>query len=80
MKEDIEVNQTEPDLQECKILILHMIGQAVKDYEYYRNKTEEEEIEIHKSAQNLLFNDSYKIDWGTEEVGQCRHRLRLDSE
>jgi hypothetical protein len=65
-KSKIKINDIAPDIQECKLIILQMIGQAIKDYEYYRDKEKPEDKEIFDSAKGLLFKDSYFIDWGDE--------------
>lgn len=54
----------DPDEQECKIIILRTINQAIKDYEFYKDKKGEEEEEIFWTAKGFLFEDSYMIFWG----------------
>lgn len=53
-----------PDEQECRIIILQVILQAVKDYEYFRNKTDPEDLEIFYTAEGFIFDDNYVVDWG----------------
>ena len=67
-KKKIIVNRVTPDEQECRLIILHVINQATKDYENFRGKTTEEEIELFNSAAGFLFNDEYTVDWGEETV------------
>lgn len=58
-----------PDLQECKLIILHVIKQAIKDYEHYREKQGgEEEQFIYETARDFLFDDDYMVQWGDTEM------------
>lgn len=61
-----------PDEQECRIIILNMISQAVKDYESFKAKTGEDEKEIFDTANQFLFNDKYMIDWGGEDFNLAK--------
>lgn len=58
----------DPDLQECKLIFLHLINQAVKDYEHFRNKTGEEDRFNFETAEGFLFDPAYTIQWGDLEV------------
>jgi hypothetical protein len=79
-EEEVEVNRTPPHLDECKNLLLHVIKQAVDDYQLFRNKTREDHREIWISASGLLFNDDHYIHWGGQELNleQICEILSLD--
>lgn len=68
-KKDVKVDRTAPDIQECRLIILHTINQAVKDYENFREKTKPEDREIFETADGFLFDDNYLVDWGDRPVG-----------
>jgi len=71
-QDPIKINRTEPDLQECKIVILHVINQAIKDYQHFREKDKLEDIEIYESAKGFLFDDEYVFAWGEEDINLRR--------
>jgi len=73
---EVDISTVAPDSQECKIIILHVIHQAIKDYQHFRHKIRPEEIEVYESASNFLFDDEYMFDWGTDVVNLrmlCEH-------
>ncbi len=63
-EEDVEVNRTEPQLDECKMLLLHVVKQAVDDYKFFKNKPREDHVEIFTTASGFLFSDTHFIEWG----------------
>ena len=65
-KKKIFVNRIAPDIQECKLILLYVIAQAVRDYEIYKKKTSEEDREIYLTDEGFIFDDNYSIDWGDE--------------
>lgn len=79
-EDDVRVNRTPPHLDECKNLLLHVIKQAVDDYQLFRNKTREDHREIWATASGLLFNDDHYIEWGGIELNleQICEILSLD--
>lgn len=64
----IEINQTEPELDECRSLFLLMIKQAAEDFILFRNKTQEEHREIFYTASGFLFDPSYTFNWGDKDI------------
>lgn len=50
------------------MIILHVINQAIKDYENFRGKLGEEEVELFESAEGFLFQEDYLVDWGDEPI------------
>jgi hypothetical protein len=67
-EDDVKVNRTEPKLDECKTLLLHVIKQAVDDYQSFKDKTREDHKEIWLTASGFIFNDDYYIHWGDKEI------------
>jgi hypothetical protein len=65
---DVDVNRTTPQLDECKNVLLHVIKQAVDDYENLKHSAKSEHIEIWESANQFLFDDDYFINWGDKEI------------
>lgn len=65
---DVQVNRLTPEVDECRNLFLHLIKQAVDDYESYRYSTKDEHMEIWNSANEFLFDDNYYINWGEMEI------------
>lgn len=65
---DVKVNRTEPKLDECKTLLLHVIKQAVDDYRAFKDKTREDHQEIWVTASGFIFDDNYYIDWGDQQL------------
>lgn len=63
-EDDIEVNRSLPHLDECKNILLHVVKQAIDDYQLFRNKTRDDHVEIYTTASGLLFNDEHYIEWG----------------
>lgn len=53
-----------PKIDECKILILKIIEQAIRDYLSLTNATAPIEKYYYETATNLIFNDEYTIDYG----------------
>jgi hypothetical protein len=66
--DDVVVNRTEPKLDECRSLLLHIVKQAVDDYESFKMKTKEEHQEIWRSANSFIFDDDHYIKWGDKEI------------
>jgi hypothetical protein len=65
---NVTVNRTTPKLDESKALLLHVIKQAVDDYQIFKNKTREDHKEIWESARRFIFDDDYYIDWGDVQL------------
>ena len=62
------------DIQDCKLILLSVLAQAVKDYQQlkFKNRDINEEAD-YITASNFIFNNKYSIDWGdkilsTEDV------------
>lgn len=66
--DDVQVNRTEPKLDECKALLLHVIKQAVDDYQSFQNKTRDDHKEIWTTASGFIFDNEYYIQWGEQEI------------
>lgn len=67
-EDNVEVKRTEPFFDECKSLLLHVVKQAVDDYQSYRFKTREDHQEIWISASGFLFDNDHYIQWGEQEM------------
>lgn len=67
--ENLVVNRTLPEIDECRNILLHVVKQAIDDVQDYRFKTKLEHVEIYQSAHSFLFDDDYFIDWGDNEDG-----------
>jgi hypothetical protein len=70
--EDLELS-----VQDCKIIILKILEQAVKDYIAFDQSTEEQERIAYQTAQAFLFDPSYTLDWGSPEPITSTHLLEL---
>lgn len=58
-----------PNIQECKILLLKIVEQAVRDYINIDLSTATPKfIEIQEEAKDFLFDDTYAIQWGDIEL------------
>lgn len=66
--DDVKVNRTDPQLDECKSLLLHVVKQAVDDYQSFKNKTREDHQEIWMTASGFIFDDDYYINWGEQQI------------
>lgn len=66
--DDVEVNRTVPEIDECRNILLQVIKQAMDDIQVYRNKTKPEHVEIYQTAHDFLFDDEYYIQWGDIEL------------
>lgn len=66
--DDVKVNRTEPKLDECKSLLLHVVKQAVDDYQSYKDKTRDDHREIWVTASGFIFDDDYYINWGDRQL------------
>jgi hypothetical protein len=80
--EDVEVDRTEPQLDECKMILLHLVRQAIDDYQLFVGKTKPEHQEIFLSASGFLFDADYLIQWGDIELSleQICDVINLDLE
>lgn len=55
-----------PHLDECRLLILKVIEQAIKDFLNLEYSTAPIEQYHYQTAVQFLFNKDYYIDWGTK--------------
>jgi hypothetical protein len=65
---DVAVNRSLPEEDECRVLLLLIIKQAIEDYRFYSNKNRPEDKEIWNTASAFLFDDSYYMDWAEETI------------
>src|SRR5574343_679589 len=54
---------TTPHLDECKIIISKMIGQAVRDFVNFAHSSLPTEQEYADLAEGFLFDDDYTVTW-----------------
>lgn len=91
--DDVKVNRTEPQLDECRSLLLHVVKQAVDDFRSFKDKIREDHREIWLTASGFIFSDEYYIHWGDQElnldqicdllgleVGWVRNRINQQTE
>lgn len=64
---DVELQRISPEIDECKTILLHVVKQAVDDYQAFKNSERPEHIEIWESANTFLFSDDHYIDWGDRQ-------------
>jgi hypothetical protein len=53
-----------PDLEECRLLMLKVLEQSIRDYCSLQNSETLVERETWESARDFLFDDEYRISWG----------------
>lgn len=56
-----------PELDECKILILKIIEQSIRDYMSLQYSTAPIEQFYYQTAEAFIFDDEYTINYGTQE-------------
>lgn len=66
--DDVIVNRTTPELDECRNILLQVIKQAMDDIQAFKDKTKPEQVEIYQTAYLFLFDDDYFIKWGDIEL------------
>lgn len=71
-KISLDPNRAAPNQEQVHYLILKIIEQAVKDYEFYKDKTKEEDIFIYETARDFIFDDAYLVQWGDEELSPAQ--------
>ena len=71
-----------PDIEECKILILKMLEQCVRDYCNFFTSEKESDQQIWQEARALLFDNGYRVLWGDMdiEVAQLLDIVDIDLE
>ena len=57
----------QPEIDECKYLILKIIEQAIRDFISLSKSSAPVEHGYYETACEFLFNDDYRIDYGDEE-------------
>jgi hypothetical protein len=62
--EDVVVNRTLPELDECRNILLQVIKQAMDDIQAFKDKTKPEQVEIYQTAHDFLFDDEHYVQWG----------------
>ena len=70
------IHDTEPEEDECRRLIARVLGQAVLDYVNFKNQLTRVSEEDFITAELMLFNAEYLIQWGdnalsTRELCAC---------
>ncbi len=63
-----QVNRTLPLPDECRLIFLHLIRQAIDDYHIFKDRKSAEDKEVWETAAGFLFDDNYTIDWGTHSL------------
>lgn len=53
-----------PDIEECRILILKVLEQTIRDYLSLKDSSLPSDRESWESANDFLFNSEHKILWG----------------
>ena len=66
--DDVFVNRTTPELDECRNILLQVIKQAMDDIHSFKDKIKPEQVEIFQSAYSFLFDDEHYIQWGDIEL------------
>ncbi len=59
--------QTTPHIDECKIIISKMVGQAVRDFVNFAYSTVPTEMEHAEAAKNFLFDDEFIVTWDNKD-------------
>src|SRR3972149_3432879 len=57
-----------PDLEECRLLILKVIEQAMRDYCALANSPIQNDILVWQEARDFLFDNDYNLSWGDMEL------------
>lgn len=64
----IYLEQTLPEIDECKKLILEVLKQAVRDYQNFSTAISGKDKEIFEETKDFIFDDEYRFFWGDKEV------------
>jgi hypothetical protein len=57
-----------PDVEECRILMLKVLEQAIRDYMSLQNSELPNDREAWESARDFLYDDEYRLKWGDMEI------------
>jgi len=57
-----------PEVDECRFLIKKVVEQAVRDYSALEHSTSASEQFDYQTAVGFLFDDSYRVNWGGQEM------------
>ena len=57
-----------PDIEECRILMLKILEQAIRDYVSLVNSELPNDKEVWESARDFLFDNEYRFMWGDIEI------------
>ena len=57
-----------PDIEECRILMLKVLEQAIRDYISLADSELQSDKETWESAKDFLYDDEYRLIWGDYEL------------
>lgn len=57
-----------PDIEECRILMLKILEQTVRDFVTLDPEKSSNDTNIWESARSFLFDDDYYFMWGDQEI------------
>ena len=57
-----------PDIEECRVLILKVVEQAIRDYITLADQIPKGKRELWETARDFIFDDDYFIFWGDKEL------------
>jgi hypothetical protein len=57
-----------PDIEECHVLLLKVIDQAISDLKNFSDLSTQKRQEIWEEARGFLFDDDYCIDWDDRQL------------
>ena len=63
-EKEITFNRSLPEIDECRLLIMKIVEQAVRDYiTLERSSAPIDKVEF-EGARDFLFDNDYTVDWG----------------
>lgn len=57
-----------PDIEECRILMMKVLEQAIRDYISLSNSELPNDRETWESARDFLYDEEYRFKWGDLEL------------
>jgi len=67
-----------PDIQECRFILFKVLEQAVRDYIKFKDTDNEDLFELWCTAKGFLFDNTYRIDWGGQDISLSEILDELD--
>lgn len=68
VEETIEIDRVVPEMDECRLIIMKMIEQAVRDYLRLQGAVSVKDQLDYDTAVDFLFEDDYRVPWGDVEL------------